>query len=142
PRNVLPYQSMLKEKHVLITAIIRSTRPAMISLTLTLMLLASRSSAALAWNRGASAGDVSGTITDSTSGQPLPSAEVSVTQNGSIVANTQTDGFGRYTVHNLGTGTYVVSARMIGFSPLTRSVTIAATGGDVAGVNFRLVPAA
>src|SRR5690242_7514311 len=88
-----------------------------------------------------SAGDVSGTITDSASGQPLPAAEVSVSQNGNIVTNTQTDGFGRYTVHNLNAGTYVVSARMIGFRPLTRSVTVAANGGDVTNVDFRLVPA-
>ena len=88
------------------------------------------------------AGDVSGTITDSTNGQPLPSAEVSVAQNGSIIANTQTDGFGRYTVHNLSAGSYVVSVRMIGFLPRTRGVTVAATGGNVKNVDFRLVPAA
>jgi hypothetical protein len=87
-------------------------------------------------------GDISGTITDSTSGQPLPSAEVGVSQNGSIVTNTRTDGFGRFTVHNLSAGTYVVEARMIGFKPLTRSVTISATGGDVTGVDFRLLPTA
>src|SRR5206468_4165619 len=87
-------------------------------------------------------GDISGTITDSTSGQPLPSAEVAVSQNGSIVTNTHTDGFGRFTVHNLGAGAYVVEVRMIGFKPLTRSVTISAAGGGLASVDFRLVPAA
>jgi hypothetical protein len=120
----------------------RSTKFFACALSFSLILAAARPSAALDHRREIAAGDVSGTVTDSTSGQPLPSAEVSVAQNGSIVANTQTDGFGRYTVHNLGAGTYVVSARMIGFSPLTRSVTIAAAGGDVANVNFRLVPAA
>jgi hypothetical protein len=98
--------------------------------------------AAVAHSGGPFAGDISGTVTDTSSGQPLPSAEVSVTQNGSIVANTQTDGFGRYTVHNLSAGSYVVSARMIGFRPLSRTVSIAATGGDVANVDFQLVPAA
>jgi hypothetical protein len=111
-------------------------------LTIGLIVLASRSSEALASHRWVAAGDVSGTITDSSSGQPLPSAEVSVTQNGSIVANTQTDGFGRYTVHNLGAGAYVIMARLIGFRPLTRSVTIAADGHDVTSVDFRLLPAA
>jgi hypothetical protein len=95
---------------------------------------------ALAMDRAA--GDISGTITDSTNGQPLPSAEVSVSQNGSIVGNTQTDAFGRYTVHNLNAGAYVVSARLIGFRPLSRTVTIAADGGDVTGIDFKLVPAA
>ncbi|HEY7237450.1 MAG TPA: TonB-dependent receptor [Gemmatimonadaceae bacterium] len=88
------------------------------------------------------AGDISGTITDSTNGQPLPAAEVSVSRNGSIVANTETDGFGRYIVHNMSAGTYVVSARLIGFRPLTRPVTISPTGGDVTNADFKLVPAA
>lgn len=87
-------------------------------------------------------GDISGAVTDSTSGQPLPSAEVSVSQNGTIVTNTQTDGFGRYTVHNLNAGSYVISARMIGFRPMTRSISISPNGGDVTGVDFRLIPAA
>jgi outer membrane cobalamin receptor len=88
------------------------------------------------------AGDISGTVTDSTSGQPLPSAEISVTQNGSLVVNTQTDAFGRYTVHNMSAGSYVLMARLIGFRPLTRTVTVAANGGDMTGVDFKLVPAA
>ena len=104
--------------------------------------LATQPRLALADGHAAAAGDISGTVTDSTSGQPLPSAEVSVMQGGSVVANTQTDGFGRYTMHNLNAGNYVVSARMIGFRPLAHTVTIAATGGDLASVDFRLVPAA
>ena len=52
----------------------------------------------------AAAGDVSGTITDSSSGQPLPSAEISVMQGSQVVTNTQTDAFGRYTVHSLNAG--------------------------------------
>src|SRR5205814_3689330 len=141
-RNALPFQAMLKEKHVFHGADIRSTRLVAGVLTFALFALAFRSAAASEWNRGPAAGDVSGTITDSTSGQPLPSAEVSVNQNGSIVTNTQTDGFGRYTVHNLSAGSYVVSVRMIGFRPLTRTVTIAANGGDVTNIDFKLVPAA
>ena len=119
-----------------------STHALMIALSVTLILGGPRSSAALEHKPRSSAGDVSGTITDSTSGQPLPSAEVSISQNGSIVANTQSDGFGRYTIHNLSAGSYVVFARMIGFRPLSRTVTIGAAGGDVASVDFRLVPAA
>ena len=88
------------------------------------------------------AGDISGTITDSSNGQPLPSAEVSVSRNGSVVANTQTDGFGRYIVHNLSAATYVISVRLIGFRPSTRSVTISAAGGDIASVDLKLLPAA
>ena len=107
-----------------------------------LLLGTARNATALADHDRPTAGDISGTITDSTSGQPLPSAEVSVAQNGSIVANTQSDGFGRYTVHNLGAGSYLVSARMIGFRPLSRAIVVPAAGGDVTSVDFRLVPAA
>src|SRR5438105_8992433 len=113
-----------------------------IGLSLALVICGARTSAALDRHPSTSAGDVSGTITDSSSGQPLPSAEVSVAQNGSIIANTQTDGFGRYTIHNLNAGGYLVSARMIGFRPLRRAVTVPATGADVGSVDFRLVPAA
>ena len=90
----------------------------------------------------ARAGDLSGTVSDSTSGQPIPSAEISVSRGTSVVANTLSDPFGRYIVHNLPAGTYTVSARFIGFRALTRSVTIGATQADVPSVDFRLLPAA
>ncbi|HKW10478.1 MAG TPA: TonB-dependent receptor [Gemmatimonadaceae bacterium] len=112
------------------------------ALTVSLMLGAARRSDALERARYTAGGDVSGAISDSTSGQPLSSAEVTVTQNGNIIANTQTDGFGRYTVHNLSAGSYVVAARLIGFRPETKSVIVPATGGDVVNIDFRLVPAA
>lgn len=86
------------------------------------------------------AGDVSGTVTDSTSGQPIPSAEISVTLESRVVTNTLSDAFGRYTVHNLAPGLYTVSVRFIGFRALSRTVTVG--GGDVSGVDFHLVPAA
>lgn len=119
-----------------------TTRASLVALTLALLFVAPARSSALVDARSLAVGDISGTITDSSSGQPLPAAEVSVTQNGSMVANTQSDGFGRYTIHNIGAGAYVVAARMIGFRPLSRSVTVPVNGGDVTNVDFRLVPAA
>ena len=117
--------------------------PVHVCISFTLLLGAARQGAALDHRDRSAAGDISGTITDSTSGQPLPSAEVSVAQNGTIIANTQTDGFGRYTIHNLSAGSYVVSARMIGFQSAhtnrARSPPPAATSTNV---DFRLVPAA
>src|SRR4051794_6821239 len=59
-------------------------------------------------------GDVGGTVSDSSSGQRLQNAEVSVAQGTRVVANTQTDAFGRYTVHNLASGSYMVTARFLG----------------------------
>jgi hypothetical protein len=114
----------------------------MYALSLTLLLGAARPGSGLELDRVSIAGDVSGTVTDSTNGQPLQSAEVSVSQNGSIIANSQTDGFGRYTVHNLSAGSYVVAVRLIGFRPLARTIAVPASGGDVTNVDFRLVPAA
>jgi hypothetical protein len=104
-------------------------------------LLASLNAAKAAAHRSR-AGDISGTITDTTSGQPLPAAEVSVFHEGRVVTNTQTDGFGRYTVHNLSTGDYVISARLIGFRPTSRTVTLSGPGTDLRNVDFALTPAA
>lgn len=71
-------------------------------------------------------GDLHGTVTDSASGAPLGSAQVSVQQEGRIVVNSLTDAFGRYRAHNLPAGTYSVSVRFIGFRPFTSSVTVGA----------------
>lgn len=90
----------------------------------------------------ARAGDLSGAITDSTSGQPIPSAEISVARGPTVVANTLSDAFGRYIVHNLPAGTYTVSARFIGFRAESRSITIGANQADVSSIDFRLIPAA
>lgn len=85
--------------------------------------------------------DVVGTVTDSTSGQPLSGAEVSVSQTGRIVFNGATDAFGRYAVHNLPAGTYSVSVHFIGFGAATRTVTLGDNGPAIA-IPFRLVPVA
>jgi hypothetical protein len=85
------------------------------------------------------AGNISGTVTDATSGQPLPSVEVSVAQNGRIVFNTSTNDFGRYSVHNLDAGTYTVSAHFIGFRPATRDVTVGAEDGATVRADFAMV---
>jgi hypothetical protein len=86
-----------------------------------------------------SSGDVSGTVTDSTNGSPLPSVEVTIQHGTAVVANTTTDPFGRYTVHNVASGDYTVAVHFIGFRSKSTAVTVA--GGTV-HVNFQLVPAA
>ena len=53
--------------------------------------------------------DLTGTVTDSTNGQPLQSAEISVARpTGGVVSNAVTDAFGRFTIHNLAPGSYSV----------------------------------
>ena len=82
-------------------------------------------------------GDIRGTVTDSASGRPLASAEVSVSQSGKTVVNTITDDFGRYTAHNVAAGSYTVAVHFIGFRPGLRSVTVPPSG-DAIRIDFRL----
>ncbi len=86
-------------------------------------------------------GDVSGTVSDSASGQPLAGVEVTVTQTGRTIANALSDDFGRYTVHNLQPGNYDISVHFIGYRPLTRGITVP-VGGDVPRTDFKLVTVA
>jgi hypothetical protein len=85
--------------------------------------------------------DVVGTVSDSTSAQPIGSAQVSVTQNGRIVLNTTTDDFGRYRAHNLDAGTYSISVHALGFRALSRTVAVDGTEGSTR-VDFHLATVA
>ena len=89
------------------------------------------------------AGNISGTTTDATSGQPLPSVEISVSQNGRVVFNTSTSDFGRFAIHNLDAGTYTVSAHFIGYRPESKDVVVGSDEGATARVDFAMtsVPA-
>src|SRR3954468_23819067 len=75
--------------------------------------------------------DITGVVADAGSGQPLPSAEVSVMLGTQGVFNASTDAFGRYTAHNIAPGAYTVTARFLGFSPQTKTVTIGEDTGDI-----------
>ncbi|HEV7596480.1 MAG TPA: TonB-dependent receptor [Gemmatimonadaceae bacterium] len=75
--------------------------------------------------------DVTGVVTDAGSGQPLPSAEVSIMRGTEVVFNASTDAFGRYTAHNIAPGTYTVTARFLGFRPQSKPVEISETSGDI-----------
>lgn len=86
------------------------------------------------------AGDIRGTVTDSTSGQPLVAAEIAVSRDGTAVTNTTTDEFGRYTIHNVPAGSYLLSVHYIGFRPQTRTVVVGATG-DAPRADFRMIGA-
>jgi len=75
--------------------------------------------------------DITGVVTDAGSGQPLPSAEVSVMRGTEVVANATTDAFGRYTTHNIAQGTYTITARFLGFGPQSKTVTIGDSNADI-----------
>jgi len=84
-------------------------------------------------------GDVAGTVIDSISGKPIPSATVTLSQNGTTVATTLTDPFGHFIVHNLAAGTYSVEVRYFGYSPSIRDAQV--TGGETpVAVAFRMNP--
>src|SRR6266576_4682689 len=81
--------------------------------------------------------DITGVVTDAGSGQPLPSAEVSIMQGTQVITNASTDAFGRYTAHNISPGAYTVTARFLGFSPQSKPITIGDATGDIR-VDFAL----
>src|SRR5437667_10469688 len=81
--------------------------------------------------------DITGVVTDAGSGQPLPSAEVSVMSGTQVVSNASTDAFGRYTAHNIAPGTYTVTARFLGFSPESKTITVGDSNADIR-VDFSL----
>jgi hypothetical protein len=85
--------------------------------------------------------DLTGTVTDSTTGGPLQSAEIAVTRmTGGVVSNTITDAFGHFTVHNLAPGSYTVSVHFLGFRPLTRPLTIGESATAAAQMSFAMTP--
>jgi hypothetical protein len=88
----------------------------------------------------AAPGNVAGLVTDSASGQPLQAAQVSVLQHGRLLATTQTNAFGRYLVHNLAVGSYVVRARFVGYRIAAQPVTV--HDGQTVQANFVMGPVA
>src|SRR5258705_594708 len=85
--------------------------------------------------------DITGVVTAVGSGLPLPSAEVSIMSGTQVIANTSTDSFGRYTVHNIASGTYTVAARFLGFGPQSKTITVGDSNADTR-VDFALTAVA
>lgn len=85
-------------------------------------------------------GDVSGTVTDSSSGTVIEGVTVSVLRGTSVVALVTTDAFGRYRLHGLTAGAYTITTRMLGFKPAGRQVTV--SDGQTAKADFQLSVAA
>ncbi len=81
--------------------------------------------------------DLRGVVTDSASRAPIGSAEIAVSRDGNVVAATLTDAFGRFTVHDLPDGTFLVRVRFIGFAPTSRTIVI--RNDQAATLNIALV---
>jgi hypothetical protein len=85
------------------------------------------------------AGDISGSVLDSTTGKPLPNGEVEIRKGTAVVTSVVTDAFGRFVVHNLPAGSYTVVIRYLGYREQTRDVEV--SNGEVeTSLTFQLTP--
>ena len=82
-------------------------------------------------------GTVRGAVTDSSSGQPIAGAQVTVT---GTTLGTITGEDGRYVLRNVPARAVTLRAQRIGFAPSEQDVTLAAS--DTATLNFTLIPIA
>ena len=80
---------------------------------------------------------ISGTVTDSASGRPIPSVQVVVvgTTRGAL-----SDDEGRFAVRGLGAGTWTVRAQRIGYRPATQTISLA--DGQSATASFTMTEVA
>src|SRR6476646_9049419 len=85
-------------------------------------------------------GDIAGVVRDSITGDPLANAELSVSRETRLVANTETDQFGHFIVHNVPSGEYTIDVRFIGFRAEHRTVTVTTDGRT--NLTFDLAPVA
>ncbi|MGH7523286.1 MAG: carboxypeptidase regulatory-like domain-containing protein, partial [Gemmatimonadales bacterium] len=83
--------------------------------------------------------DLTGRVTDSLYHKPLAGADVLVTRGGTVIARVTTDQFGTWRVHDLAAAEYQVEARLIGFKPQARAVTVGTSTADIT-VDFILAP--
>ncbi|MEM1271691.1 MAG: TonB-dependent receptor, partial [Bacteroidota bacterium] len=83
-------------------------------------------------------GTVSGTVTDALTGDPLPGANVILTEPGGTTSSlgAATDFDGNYTVANVPAGSYDLIARFIGYNESRQPVTV--TAGQTVTINVAL----
>jgi hypothetical protein len=75
--------------------------------------------------------DLVGAVIDSMNGQPIQSAEIDVTRDHGLVARATSDEFGKYVIHQIPPGAYVVQVRLIGYHMATSPITIRPGQGAV-----------
>ena len=84
--------------------------------------------------------DVVGTVIDSSTMQPIQSADVTLNAaSGGVVSNTTADAFGRFTIHNVAPGSYTIAVHMLGYRPITRPIVIDASSATQT-VRFVMTP--
>jgi hypothetical protein len=85
----------------------------------------------------AQAGTISGTVTESTTGDPLPGANVVVE---GTTFGAAADAYGDFIIANVPAGSYTITASVIGYAPISETVSLAA--GATATLDFALEPTA
>jgi len=83
-------------------------------------------------------GTISGMITHATTEEPLQDVNVSV-RVGTVTVIVSTNETGTYTIPDLPSGTYTVSAAMDGFEPASVTGIVVVSGTDTSDVDFQLV---
>jgi TonB-linked SusC/RagA family outer membrane protein len=78
-------------------------------------------------------GRITGVVTDSSDNRPLPAVQINV---GTTRLGALTDDEGRYTITGVPAGQYTVTARRLGYRPVSTVLTIGA--GAAAKANFRM----
>jgi outer membrane receptor protein involved in Fe transport len=89
----------------------------------------------------AQSGTLNGTITDAQTGEPVPFANVTLEQGGSIVTGGSTDFNGNYSIKPIPAGRYTVSASNLGYQTL-QVTNVQIPAGQITFQNFNLNPAA
>jgi outer membrane receptor protein involved in Fe transport len=85
-------------------------------------------------------GQVTGTVTDAETGQPLPSATVALYRDGEFVTGTAASADGAFAVGQLRPGSYEVRVSSVGYETLRQAEVAVRPGAPVALGTLRLAP--
>lgn len=86
-------------------------------------------------------GTLNGTITDASTGEPIPFANVTIEENGNVVTGGMTDFDGNYSIKPIPAGKYSVSASYVGYATL-QYTNVQIPAGSITFQNFKLNPSA
>jgi TonB-linked SusC/RagA family outer membrane protein len=108
------------------------------------LALALLASAFVAWPSHVSAqaqgqiqGTITGHITDASTGQPVPAAQINIVGTN---AGAQSNDQGAYTIRGVGAGSVQLRVLRVGYSEQRKQVTL--TGGETATADFQMAPVA
>lgn len=82
--------------------------------------------------------EITGTVTDSITGLPVPNATISITDY-SLVESTDSDGY--YSLEDLAAGSYQILCSAVGYT-VPNAISVTASDGENLVVDFTVVPAA